>query len=178
MLGQTVLKIEALACMHIAHHVAEGAYTLFAVIWIRTSVLIMTMMQKKVISNCIVIMMSVTVIMMSVIVVIMISVNAVVLVCVIVLTTTSMTLVVLWLQVAAYEQAKQLVWQRKAAIEQLASELTSDPLETVQGKRIVEVIETTAVGDPELLPSNGVWSDAQVLVEVPDVSMHGCHQAA
>ena len=70
------------------------------------------------------------------------------------------------------------MFQRKAAIEQLATELTSDPLETVQGKRIVEVIETTAVADPELLPSNGVWSDAQVLVEEPDVSMHGCDQAA
>lgn len=78
-----------------------------------------------------------------------------------------------WLQVVAFEQAKLLVWQRKAAIEQLASELTSNPLETVQGTRIVEVIETTAVADPELLPSNGVWSDAEFLVEDPDVSMHG-----
>lgn len=77
------------------------------------------------------------------------------------------------LQVVAFEQAKLLVWQRKAAIEQLASELTSDPLETVQGTRIVEVIESTAVADPDLLPSNGVWSDAQFLVEDPDVSMHG-----
>ena len=92
--------------------------------------------------------------------------------------TITVIITILWLQVAAYEQAKQLVWQRKAAIEQLATELTSDPLETVQGKRIVEVIETTAVADPELLPSNGVWSDAQVLVQEPDVSMHGCNQVA
>ena len=96
-------------------------------------------------------------------------------ICVIAVITSTIILVILWLQVAAYEQAKQLVWQRKAAIEQLATELTSDPLETVQGKRIVEVIETTAVADPELLPSNGVWSDAQVLVQEPDVSIHGCN---
>lgn len=102
-------------------------------------------------------------------------VTCVIMICVIAVITSTIILVILWLQVAAYEQAKQLVWQRKAAIEQLATELTSDPLETVQGKRIVEVIETTAVADPELLPSNGVWSDAQVLVQEPDVSIHGCN---
>lgn len=75
-----------------------------------------------------------------------------------------------WLQVAAYDQAKQLVWQRKAAIEKLAAELTSDPQETVQGKRIVEVIETTAVADAEVLSSNGIWSEAQAPVEELDVS--------
>lgn len=77
---------------------------------------------------------------------------------------------------AAYDQAKHLVWQRKAAIEQLAAELTSHPQETVQGQRIVEVIETTAVADPDLLPSNGVWSESQVPIEEPDVSLHGCYQ--
>lgn len=98
---------------------------------------------------------------------------AIVMICVNVVIPIIMTLVIPWLQVAAYEQAKQLVWQRKAAIEQLSTELTSDPLETVQGKRIVEVIETTAVADPELLPSSGVWSDAQLVEQEPDVSMHG-----
>lgn len=84
----------------------------------------------------------------------------------------------LWLQVAAYDQAKHLVWQRKAAIEQLAAELTSDPQETVQGQRIVEVIETTAVADADLLASNGVWTEAQVPIEEQNVWPHACECAS
>ena len=80
----------------------------------------------------------------------------------------------LWLQVAAYDQAKLLVWQRQAAIEQLAAELTSDPQETVQGQRIVEVIETTAVADADLQPSNGVWTEAVVPNEEQSVRLHDC----
>ncbi|KAL3137049.1 hypothetical protein ABBQ32_006634 [Trebouxia sp. C0010 RCD-2024] len=80
---------------------------------------------------------------------------------------------ILELQVAAYDQAKHLVWQRKAAIEQLAAELTSDPQETVQGQRIVEVIETTAVADADLLASNGVWTEAQVPIEEQNVDSTG-----
>lgn len=79
---------------------------------------------------------------------------------------------ILQLQTAAYDQAKRLIRQRKAAIEQLAGELTGDPQETVQGRRIVEVIETSPVAEPELLPSNGVWSEAQVAPEQEEVGSH------
>lgn len=65
----------------------------------------------------------------------------------------------LQLQKAAYAQAKHLIQQRKVAIEQLASELIEDPQETVQGARIVEVLEATPVAQPEMEPSNGVWSE-------------------
>ncbi len=68
---------------------------------------------------------------------------------------------ILQLQTAAYDQAKRLIRQRKAAIEQLAQELTDDPQETVQGHRIVAIIENTPVAEPELLPSNGAWSEGQ-----------------
>jgi len=54
-----------------------------------------------------------------------------------------------------------VIRQRKAAIEKLAQELISDPQETVEGQRIVEVIETTPVAEPELLPTSGVWSEMQ-----------------
>ena len=76
---------------------------------------------------------------------------------------------ILQLQTAAYDQAKRLIRQRKSAIEQLAGELMGDPQETVQGRRIVEVIETSPVAEPELLPSNGVWSEAQLAPEQPEV---------
>lgn len=68
---------------------------------------------------------------------------------------------ILQLQTAAYDQAKRLIRQRKAAIELLAQELTRDPQETVQGQRIIEIIETTPVAEPELSPSNGAWSEMQ-----------------
>ena len=68
---------------------------------------------------------------------------------------------ILQLQTAAYDQAKRLIRQRKAAIERLAQELTEDPQETVQGQRIIEIIESTPVAEPELSPSNGVWSEMQ-----------------
>lgn len=76
---------------------------------------------------------------------------------------------ILQLQTAAYDQAKRLIRQRKAVLEQLAKELTDDPLETVQGKRIVEVIEATPVAEPELSPSNGVWSENQQPDDEPEV---------
>ena len=65
----------------------------------------------------------------------------------------------LQLQKAAYEQAKHLIRQRQVAIEHLASELINDPQETVQGSRIVEVLEATPVAQPDMEPSNGVWSE-------------------
>ena len=68
---------------------------------------------------------------------------------------------ILQLQTAAYDQAKRVIRQRKVAIEKLAQELIGDPQETVEGQRIVEVIETTAVAEPELLPTSGVWSEMQ-----------------
>ena len=84
---------------------------------------------------------------------------------------------ILELQTAAYDQAKRLIRQRRAAIEQLANELTSDSQETVQGRRIVEVIETSTVAEPELLPSNGVWSENQLPLEQPEVSGSEGHHA-
>ena len=95
---------------------------------------------------------------------------------IVIIITVIIMVIKCWLQVAAYDQAKQLVWQRKAAIEKLAAELTSDPQETVQGKRIVEVIETTDVADAEVLSSNGIWSEAQAPVEELDVSDQPHHE--
>ncbi|DBB13646.1 TPA: hypothetical protein ACH3X3_000668 [Trebouxia sp. C0006] len=68
---------------------------------------------------------------------------------------------ILQLQTAAYDQAKRVIRQRKAAIEKLAQELIGDPQETVEGQRIVEVIETMPVAEPELSPTTGVWSEKQ-----------------
>lgn len=83
---------------------------------------------------------------------------------------------ILQLQKAAYEQAKHLVRQQRTAIEKLAAELTGNSQETLQGPRIVEVLETTAVAQPELQPSNGVWSEhLQPTQQVSDHQLHhGC----
>ena len=60
------------------------------------------------------------------------------------------------------------------AIEQLASELTGDPQETVQGSRIVEVLEATPVAQPDMEPANGVWSEHLQPHQKPQVSLAQC----
>ncbi|KAG7666975.1 hypothetical protein KSW81_000723 [Nannochloris sp. 'desiccata'] len=53
---------------------------------------------------------------------------------------------ILALQKGAYARARELVFQRKVVIEQVAKELCENTDETVLGSRIVELLETTPLG--------------------------------
>lgn len=51
------------------------------------------------------------------------------------------------LQKGAYRRARKLVFQRKAVIERVAQELCENPDETVLGSRIIELLQTTPLGE-------------------------------